>query len=192
MTTLTQITDHKTAAKNRLIDQYKEKVNIEAIIDIYADMIQEVEGLLFDLLNNRSLSTASGKQLDLLGEILDEARSGLDDSTYKVRLLNKVSQINSEGTAEDLINIYKILMQADSIQYGELYPASVVLFAFGATPIGTISEIKKSLLSAKPAGVEVQAINVPTTFLSFVGDPDGFGLGDLGDADLGGHLAAII
>lgn len=190
--TVTQITDHVVQAKDRLITQYKEQPNIEAIVETYASQRQEVETVLFQLLNERSIDTAVGQQLDLLGDILDEPRTGLTDNIYSVRLLNKISQLNSEGTAEDLINIYKILMQADSVQYGEIQPAHVVLLAINPNPIGELSEIAQSLEGAKPAGVSIQAISTPSLYLGFEGDPDGVGLGDLTNATVGGHLSEII
>jgi hypothetical protein len=189
---LNQIKDHQTQALKRLITQYKGAALIEAIIRTGSNQIQGLETAFFDLLNQRALTTSSGQQLDRMGTILNLQRNGLSDDVYRIKLMNKVSQNISEGTPEDLINIYKILMQAESIQYLEIYPASVVMFAVNPNPIGEVSEIRLSLDSAKPAGVEVQALSSTAPFLVFDEDADGEGLSDITTPSLGGHLSEII
>ena len=175
-----QITTHDENALNRLITQYKNSGNIKSIISAFTDQIQELEDTFFDLLNKRVISVAEGEQLDQLGTILDEPRRGFSDDIYRVKLLSKISRNISEGTPEDLIGIFKILMQAGLVAYSENYPAEINMMAVDSSQIGSDEEIKEAILGAKPAGVALIYLGKALTgYFGFLNDPNasGFGVG---------------
>lgn len=189
------ITDHLDRAKARLREQYRHKLNIEAIIIALTQGLQELEEVLYGMATNRSLYDAEGYQLDLLGGILDSERGGLSDTLYRIKLLAKIGQNVSQGTGEDVINVYKLLMRSRYIQMDEFYPAGFNLTAVGSDPIGEIDDIKEAVKKTKAAGVRINLFVVsgdtPFVFLEDT-DPLGQGFSDLNNPAVGGVFATII
>lgn len=189
---LTQIFDHVAKALDRLPYQFKTQENIENLISLYANRTQNVEDIFWELLELRFLEDALGQQLDNLGKILDIEREGLSDDDYRIRLIAKIAQHNSEGTPEDLIAIYSLLMDPDKIEYNEIYPAEFTMAAINANPIGSTDKIHEAILRTKAGGVRLSYLvsTGPNPFV-FFGDGDGGGFGSVGNGD-GGVLSEII
>lgn len=173
------ISNHDAAAKARLITQYQESDNIKKIVTIYAKQVQDVEDAIKELLDERSIDSAIGYQLDLLGTILDEPRVGLGDDDYRLLLKAKIAQNVSEGTPEDIIGIFRMLLRPDEIFYNEVHPAGFELTAIGSTlPLTSIDRIKDAINRCRPAGVklvDIKTVNQPE--FSFFDDPDPTGGG---------------
>lgn len=178
-----KITDHEARAKARLITQYKNSVNIEKIISIYAKKIQEIEDQAFKLLDERSIDTAVGYNLDVLGIILNEPRIGLSDDDYRLLLKAKIAQNVSEGTIEDIIGIFRMLLRPEQIYLNEVYPAGFELTSVGATmPITSNERVKEAIRRAKAAGVQIVDIKVVNeNEFAFLGttDPTAKGFRDI-------------
>ncbi|KKL98555.1 hypothetical protein LCGC14_1823240, partial [marine sediment metagenome] len=136
--TVEKITDHLERSLKRLISQYKDSPNIESILRVYGPEIQQLENMFSDIFTKTIFLQSEGEQLDRIGLILNQPRQGLSDLDYKTVLIGKIAEYNSEGTPEDLINIYSILTDAQQIQYEEIYPANFRLHATNANPIGTL------------------------------------------------------
>ncbi len=187
-----KITDHKNQALNRLIVQYKGAEFIEALIGVEGDKAQELEAAFCSIDEQTELIDSEGAQLDAWGTILNQGREGLSDPDYKIRLVEKIAEYNSEGTPEDLIDIFSVLMNADTIQYDEIYPAEFQLQAINPNPIGTLSQVAQSLNRAKPAGVGVNAIATTANPFVFENDASGNGFDDFNAPGGGGDFAQII
>lgn len=176
---ITQITDHDAQAKKRLITQYQDSENIKKILTVYTAQIQEIEDELFKLINDREIDTAAGYQLDQLGTILNEPRFGLNDDNYRLLLKAKIAENTSEGTIEDVISIFRMLLRPDEIVYNEIHPAGFELTAVGSTmPIASIDRLRTAIERAKVAGVDlvdIKTVNQPE--FSFFDDPDPTGKG---------------
>lgn len=155
---ITRITEHTHQALKRLVTQYREKPNFEAIVSTFSYQIQELEDAFFQLLESRSIDTSIGLQLDNLGSIVDEKREGLSDNDYRLKLIAKIAVNTSQGTPEDLINIFKIFMQADRVAFFEYFPATIQLVAQDAQPISSIQRIKDALNRTKPAGIAFDSL----------------------------------
>lgn len=195
MIQLTQITDHADQAEARLLQQYKGKTNIIAGVRMFADEIQELENIGFDIFENGSISKGHDAILDQEGTIVNQARNGLDDDIYKLRLIAKVGENTSRGTPENLIQIFKTLMQADLVYYRPNYPAGMTLTAIGGTPFGSIDDVKQAISASLMGGVSVDLFtSTDAISFSFFGDPDpnGQGFGDFNDGTVGGYLAEVL
>lgn len=190
--TVEKITDHLERSLKRLISQYKDSPNIESILRVYGPEIQQLENMFSDIFTKTIFLQSEGEQLDRIGLILNQPRQGLSDLDYKTVLIGKIAEYNSEGTPEDLINIYSILTDAQQIQYEEIYPANFRLHATNANPIGTLLQVSKSLERAKPAGVGSSATVSTANPFVFEGDPDGNGFDDFLNPGAGGELSSII
>jgi hypothetical protein len=175
--------------------QFKEKPNIEGLAQAFSLDLQEFETSLEALINDVGLETASGVQLDGIGEILDVQRAGRTDDIYRTRLFAAVLQYTSSGRWEQVIQGFKLLTQADAVQGGEVYPGSVTLAAVGADPI-TIdtTELLLAMQNTRAVGVRLEAVLVSADPpLVFEGDPYPGGAGfDDGSGSVGGHFSSIL
>lgn len=195
ITTVTEISTHADDAVARLPEQYKDKSLLEALVRALANRTQALETVLFDLFENRSLYSAVGTQLDGIGQIVDQPRNGLTDDIYRIRIFAKIAQNVSKGTPEDLIRIFKLLMQANKIYYYEVYPAAVYMTAVGGAPIGNTNEIRKAVEASKAGGVAIDLLSIADeNAFSFFEDPDldGLGFGTTDDPLEGGTFTTIL
>ena len=185
---ITEITTHESDALTRLITQYSDSLNLKEIIKIYTAQIQELETVFFELLNERSLKDSVGQQLDNFSTILDQLRLGYNDEIYRGLIYNKITQLNSEGTIEDLLSIFNILMSADTINLSEPSVAHINMYAINSSPLIPLSDIVVAISNTKPTGVSVNLINVQTDYFGFQNDPQALGFSSLTDTSQGGYL----
>ena len=130
MSNVLQITDHSGDAKNRLLFQYRDKTNIEALLDsLGSEQIQDLEDALFGFYSRLDVENSVGSQLDLIGEIVGQGRKGLDDATYRIFLNAKIGRNVSESDIERIISIWNIIAGASTTQVFENYPAEIELYS---------------------------------------------------------------
>lgn len=133
--------------RSLLLEQYKDKARMEGIlaqIGVEADMLDDANHELWNLYD---LARAVGAQLDLLGVIAGESRSGKTDSAYRARLQVLFHTSNS-GTPENIIRAVKEYTGATSVGYLPEYPAAVWLVL---PPTAYLPPVK--FLEILPAGV---------------------------------------
>lgn len=129
-----------------------ELTDFQKFIKVFADELNELEFVAADLKNLRSINTATGAQLDIIGEIVGLARGGSDDNTYRTLLRAKVAQNVSNGEPENVIALIKLLTASDNIAYTENYPAAYCVHVDGANiPIN----LRPGVEAGSPAGVQV-------------------------------------
>lgn len=189
------VADHISQAKNRLREQYKGKPNLDALLGALVLEVQNLENLIYGMSDLVNIYTAFGKQLDLLGVLLDKPREGLTDELYRIVLLAKVAQNISKGTAEDVVSVFKLLMRARLVYIQDEQPAKINLTAIGSQPIGTNAQIKQAVKEAVAAGVAIETFvvaNDPAFSFFEDTDPNGQGFGDITDLSVGGFLSSII
>jgi Protein of unknown function (DUF2612) len=85
--------------------------NVQKLIQALAGPAQDLENALQQLLLDRTVSTATGVQLDLLGRVVGQARLGLDDTDYRRTLQARIATNGSRGNAESLIRVAVLLVQ---------------------------------------------------------------------------------
>lgn len=190
-----KVTTHTLDALDRLPEQYRDKPKIRALISVIGSRSQELEEVFFAIIGSGGISGGTGSQLDQIGDIVGQKRSGREDGPYRIRILAKIGQNVSKGTAEDLISVFKLLMQADRVYYNPLYPASAYLTAIGTNPVGTIEEVREAMQHSHAAGVSIAYfLVVDGVSFSFLDDPDpnGQGFGDVNDPSVGGNYATIL
>ncbi len=96
-----RITNYAERGLSRLLSQFRGKPNWTKLIQIMMDRpdgysdahynLQEIENILYDLIEKRFLSKAEGMQLDLIGYFLGLARPhGLNDEKYRTLLRNQI------------------------------------------------------------------------------------------------------
>lgn len=129
--TIEKITDHQTRAKNRLPGFMQGATNIESFIDALVAECQTLETVFCQLLDERHLSVAIGKQLDGIGEILDLDREVAEiDGDYRARLIAKSGQLTRGGEIETLLSTFVSLTgltAPDELSLSEIFPCFVIM-----------------------------------------------------------------
>lgn len=146
---------------NQLLHQFKNKPRVVTFLTATLNQLQESEDSKFDLLNNRSIYTATGQSLDLSGLIVGQERLGRSDEEYRASILQKIAISTSNGTPNKLLQILQILTNAENIRLWEHYPANVILYS--DNPEGDMNVVRQTLQTAAPAAVgNVGVIHDPT------------------------------
>ena len=79
--------------------------------------IQDLEAALQQLLIDRSVDTAVGTQLDVIGRIVAQPRDGLSDDDYRRYIRARIATHRSTGTTEDLVKITRLIVYQDDASY---------------------------------------------------------------------------
>lgn len=175
--------NHETVALSRFSLQYREKPNLAAFTRILSKHTQAIETMLWGLVTERRVSSAVGKQLDILGAIVGQARGALSDSDYREYIKVRLKTNDSSGTLPELIDIVGVLADPTAdIQGQEFFPAAMTVTIAGVVVDPSIASIILGFVRlAKAGGVNVQLVwanQSPSTTFAFDGATgDGFGAG---------------
>jgi len=110
-----KITNHAEQALNRLLEQYKGKTNLINFIQVYLKQVQDIEDSLEDFDKLLDIGESSGQQLDEIGDIVVQPRLGNTDERYRILLYTKIGINTSKGESPKVIEIFKILTEADHV-----------------------------------------------------------------------------
>ena len=125
------------------------------MVDASAANYQLLEDSLWTLQTLRALATASGVQLDGIGQIVDLARNGLIDADYFTWLTAKILALSSDGSADRLLDI-GALIAAGAWVFGEYFPASFLLTA--PALMANAALVAEILSTARAGGVNGQML----------------------------------
>ena len=147
-------TGHVAQAIGLLIEQFKKKQRIQELLRPWLSEVQAAEDAAFGLLTEQWLDTASGRQLDNLGRIIDEPRLGRDDETYRVFLRVRIAVNRSNGTTSDLLNIVRLAVGPGiALRIDEQFPAAFVLEIIDPIDENLGSLVAQIVCEASAAGV---------------------------------------
>jgi hypothetical protein len=175
----TQITDHVERAKARQVEFFKNKDNLNKLIQVIAEEVQAMENTINDFHEQRSLSTASGIQLDNLGEYLNVERGTDSDDSYRARLQTEIQALNKGGQVEALITAYRSLISANKVVVDQYFPATVIVSAeVDDMNISNPSVVNAAMQRVRAAGVElVIGVALSGTSFRFASAPGQYGTG---------------
>lgn len=91
--------------------------NIEKLVATLATPFQSIENMLQQLLTERSIDTAVGAQLDVIGKIVGQPRNGLSDDDYRRYCRARIAVNNSNGVTENLITVTDLIVYDDDAYY---------------------------------------------------------------------------
>lgn len=182
--------DHVERGVNRLPVQFSKSENLKKLLAIFLSEIQEIEQTIYQMVKQKSLEYAMGKQLDMIGEDVGLPRNGLlNDDIYRNRIAAKIAANASEGTTNDVLKVWSLLLDSDDVLLFEEYPAGIILYT--ASPIddfGILEIVKDSI----PVTVKLSALigkDPDKLPFSFLGGP-GAGFGSLYDTSVGGQFVS--
>jgi hypothetical protein len=135
---------------NRLCEQFKNKENIRKVLEYFLFGFGEIQSELDSLKNLRSLATAKGQALDVVGAQINVAREGLQDTAYRRKIFLKTLLGASEGSREDIISILRLESNGEKLRYWDIYPAAFQVFTDG---VDASEDSAITVKSVTPAGV---------------------------------------
>jgi hypothetical protein len=121
--------DQVARALARVLEQHKSNPDLIAILTSWAAQAQALEDAFWDLFTQWGLD-ATGARLDQTGRILDEPRDGDTDDVYVVRLRAKVRALQSSGSYQDFIDVWKLLNPNNLARFTSSGGSTGASFAF--------------------------------------------------------------
>lgn len=152
--------DHYEQARLLLIQLFQDKPKFLALLKTFTTEAQEIEQSLADLDTAFDPATAEGSQLDVLGEIIGEARAGKTDADYRIFLLARLLINRSSGTVPQILELFSLVGGAGTVaEISQYYPASFVLYLVPGPDYAFSAESYRKLLNeVTPAGVRSDLI----------------------------------
>lgn len=148
----TPIKDHVESAKDRLTSMFQDRRVIEALLKAWVGRLQRLEDELWKVINARNfLDNPTGIVLDILGQIVGEARDSRTDPDYLEAIRIRILINKSSGKVPDILKILNAAARGSWWDYWEEYPAG-----FGWAFSGSVSAwkaLKKYMGEAKGAGI---------------------------------------
>lgn len=185
------VSDRVERAKSFLLSQFKDKANINLIVEALVEEVQEAENALIELRDLRMLETATGATLDNIGKRMKVVRSSDDDTAYrtaiKVRILRKINK----GTASDIKSVFKLLTQDPDPIISNTSPCVVELAAV-LTCIGESDSAINEIISLFPVNTGVRVLSKPARPFGFAGNPKAFPLSSGNFDPPQGQLCSIV
>lgn len=193
---ITKITTHGQDALDRLLFQYKNAVNLQnLIICTIGEPVQDLEDNIYSLIGRLDIDNQVGTQLDNIGDLVGQDRLGLSDEEYRLFIKAKIGVNVSEGDAERLISVWKLLMVANTVILQESFPAEVDLYtdvSIGDTNLDTIAFELIQKVAAAGVRVGFAAVIDPLEAFGFFDSTNSKGFSDTTSPALGGKLSVII
>ena len=149
MGSITEV-DYLAQARSRYTQQFKNKPIFDAHIKIFILEITEIQDMLQDLIGLRSLETAVGSQLDMIGAIVGQPRVLVDFSLFPFFGFNGASEAQTFGSLYDssLGGTWKSISDAegasfevDDDTYRFIIKARIVANISNTTPQGVIDAV---------------------------------------------------
>lgn len=91
--------------------------NNEKLLACLVSPFQSLENALQQLLTERSVDTAVGAQLDVIGKIVGQARNGMTDDDFRRHVRARISVNKSTGVTEDIITVTDLVVYDDNAYY---------------------------------------------------------------------------
>jgi len=121
--TLVKKTNHVAEALTRPIEKFKNQPVFLGILESFIEQIQDLENSSFELIDERTIDTAVGAQLDGIGSIVGEDRLDRSDDDYRTAIRIRILRNLSNGTASEILEIMD-LFHSGTYEIIEDHPAA--------------------------------------------------------------------
>ncbi len=180
--------DHVVSGLGKLISQYSDSENVKFLLQTFLEELQELEDVNSELLVQDSIATATGVQLDGIGEHLGRRREGLSDTDYR-KILNTQKILNAgEGQYSTALQMWRAVLESPTATLEEEFPAGVALYSDVGAP--TLTQLD-TFIKALPITVTASIIASFSGADAFCFEGGvGAGFGTTGDSGIGGELVS--
>ena len=130
-------TDFCLQALDRLAEEFSDSTDLKTLLCILAARAQAILNAIEDVKAFRSLTDATGQQLDEIGKLYVAFREGRSDDDYRNLLQTFAVVVSSVGIADEMLDVLIALdngFDLSSIALFEHYPAGFIMTA--RVPIG--------------------------------------------------------
>jgi hypothetical protein len=141
---LKTLEEYNEDTKDLSISQFKREKYLAKLSGFNAQL-EEIEGVMQELLSERDINNSVGAQLDVVGSIVNESRRGRIDPEYRAAIKQRIS-LRFSGTPEDIIEIVLALYGGTYVDYVPTFPGK-----FHITTDATVTS--SDLIDITPAGV---------------------------------------
>ena len=153
-----KIDNHVEAAQGREVWQFRNKTTRDALMEIWVERQQAREDVIWQLLTERSLETAIGAQLDLLGANFNSYRNGLSDDDFRAQIILDINLLYSSGQVNVLVNSLTALSGYYST-LNQVFPLALLMHIyvddFGDITSTEAQRINDAMQKLKAAGVRL-------------------------------------
>jgi hypothetical protein len=178
-------------AKSFLLYQFQDKTIINKIVEALVEEIQEVENVIIDMQDLRTLENATGALLDNIGDKLKVNRSNLEDNDYKTAIKVRILRKSNKGTYADIANVFRLLTRDDNPVIKQTHPYVVELTAVLSCISQTSAGIDE-VLALFPVNTGVRLIDKPKRPFGFAGNPLAFPLSSILFDTPQGQMSSLI
>lgn len=175
--------DYTSEGLDRVTQQFKDDPVYQAYLKIVLDSINSVQTALKDLKQLRSLDTATGKQLDMIGTIIGQSRTLVDYNAFPYFGFNGSTGAETFGTIADssVGGVFRSYLQeegsaatVDDETYRFLIRARIIANTTRATPEAVIAGINfitqntnTTLVDGPNAHITIEVMNTLTDFQKY-------------------------
>lgn len=161
-----------------ITSQHQNKPKFKAWLSAPLAMLESCSEVAENLYTHFDLDTATGKQLDIMGQVVgvgrrvdfqpgDGSSPRLDDDTYRIVLKAKIIKNQWKGTLPELYDIWETLFSDAFIVLQDNQDMSI-----DALIIGLFSDLQRDLIThgyiiPKPLGVRINYIYSENPFFSY-------------------------
>jgi hypothetical protein len=156
------VIDHVTTAIGRLRAWARGKTGIENILRSLLEESVTVEEQLTLLRDNRSVDTATGIVLDLLGGLVGELRAGATDDDYRRLVRARIAINRSSGVVENVLRVVRLVLDDDTATVKAVNVGGAearIEIRGAAVPLALADQIGESAREAAGAGIQLQIIS---------------------------------
>lgn len=152
---IARVTDHVTAGLALLTQQYQDKPRLAGLVTSYLNRVQELEDAIWSSLIGRLIDNAVGVQLDTLGRIVGQPRSGAMDEPYRARIRARIRANRSNGRPDDILSISITCtgLAPEDVTLAERGYASYTVSLAAAVDYDVAAVLRDLLELASPLGV---------------------------------------
>lgn len=176
-------------AKSFLLSQFKDKTNINKVVEALVEEIQELDDVIVDVQTLRTLNEAKDAQLDEIGAKLKVPRDNLGNEDYRTAIKVKILRSKSAGTENDVAEVIRLLLNDPSASIQRPHPYTVELAAF----LGCIGETQSGIRQLSqfiPLNTNTRIISKTNPAFCFEGNV-GLGFSSYGGAS-GGKMSSLV
>ena len=148
------------------VEEFSTATVMKDYTNSFLDESNELENIFQDLLDDRSVDTAVGVQLDQVGLLVGELRNRRDDEEFRNAIKLKIAVNTSSGTVEDIIRVIKLLFGEETgstvLRTGK---ALLTIFIDEDKPTDDIIPFLQQVLAA---GVKIDSVIYPSDRLPWI------------------------
>lgn len=127
---ITLVNNRVERAKSLLLSQFKDKPNINALVDALVSELQELENVINDLQTVRTLEGAYGWWLDQIGNDVDVSRGNYDDNDYKTAIKIAMAKKSASASIDDILRITSLITADTEAQVNNPHRYLIELYSY--------------------------------------------------------------